>query len=1364
MPGMFSSKRRSASVGQVHNRQASSSAAIAATSAFLKSSPSTTSLSSAAAAAALRSHTTSPEPIANIQTKRMVRRGSQSSNGSAAVFAGQNTAQGPGPLIRRGSSGSMTERTFRSPSPGGRVSPHRPKPAAPDAPPVPAVRPDLRVKTTHSPRPMSPVTNGNPSRGGKKSQMANSIPRPASAQARMSDSDRDVVSTRRNFSRPMSSNPGSPSLSPTRPSTAGSWFGAPIQTDAAPRHSTKIRPKSSSGVTPGVSSGIEAQLQGVARTPSKNYKKTNSAALQGALLAAGSLNPPPHGTAVAESSKAPRQTTQTKPARQSTNDVNGRRNDTNDQGSPSPANPRRPATLLHKQPSVVMEVPEPDEVAKLSSENRKSSNTNYTTATKSSPPAAEPRSKPQRASTPSNRKSSSTTSPRINSRPVSLEVPDAHAKSAHFSNEIIDTSPGGQHKPPGRSVSPAKSALKHSPSSSIRTNSPAATFNPSSPRLNGSDTSETMSMTSQDGKSGKKKKSARVSFDEGVVAPLVDTEAGKSSSANRSRSPGITDDDMNEMMKPRPALPSFGSVRTSPSRAPERGSEIAETSPQARTTSKSTIQGVSSDHAIGSILRNSQQPKSVPVTNGDEPLPPEVTTVEGNGQLSDTSDDEDPHVAVPLSAENANEVPATQSLWVKREAVVTPEPTENRAGIPAIEILPATPGIDDAHKLTEEHIGNAAESFETQGGDANQVVIPTVSAKSMEDSQVDPVPEAVKPMTGATETFGEALRTAQLDAQAEPAHVSADMDSDSDDSAAFSDAAEDPSELEPFGYASLDAIVESPVPARYRQAIPTASPSATSQIPESSPEVERAPEDGKDWSQTSAYWSHQKKQLQRRESDQVDESVPDEPEVSNPLGISQSQSSAAGMTRDIVSNPALEDLATNIPKTMRQQSPRTDVRQSTADQRPAQANSGMQRKTMRPMSASMAETRQVPLAQRKTPVATKGDDSDSESSFKRKRRSTSVADSGRYTMKRSMRSGSLDVPRVPRPQSPDGVPGSARWSVRSLSPVSPQANRGPTLRGENSRAKNKPAKNANRFSMTSFSKGAKPAASSSNRGSIAGGGIFKSRFADSDSDDDEAMPATSAPVRGGFPSRFVDSDDETQTQNNLAVATPVAQATQIDDDPFNDSSDDEDSKRRRSGRVGGRPSAKPMVPTQADIDRAMAVARQNVANMTGNQELLDPETPKGRVQKRGSMLVGTTAESQPAVSPPAQADGAPVAPAHFGICRDIDTEPGEQASAASTFTTNTVEPPRMKPLTEDKDEVDWPLTPPSKTTVAAPYSPRPATSDGVPASRRANIKQGRPGVPRSQSNSGPALLATEDGGEKTEKKKRFGRLRRAFGI
>lgn len=1360
----------------------------------------------------------------------------------------------------------MTERTFRSPSPGGRVSPHRPKPAAPDAPPVPAVRPDLRVKTTHSPRPMSPVTNGNPSRGGKKSQMANSIPRPASAQARMSDSDRDVVSTRRNFSRPMSSNPGSPSLSPTRPSTAGSWFGAPIQTDAAPRHSTKIRPKSSSGVTPGVSSGIEAQLQGVARTPSKNYKKTNSAALQGALLAAGSLNPPPHGTAVAESSKAPRQTTQTKPARQSTNDVNGRRNDTNDQGSPSPANPRRPATLLHKQPSVVMEVPEPDEVAKLSSENRKSSNTNYTTATKSSPPAAEPRSKPQRASTPSNRKSSSTTSPRINSRPVSLEVPDAHAKSAHFSNEIIDTSPGGQHKPPGRSVSPAKSALKHSPSSSIRTNSPAATFNPSSPRLNGSDTSETMSMTSQDGKSGKKKKSARVSFDEGVVAPLVDTEAGKSSSANRSRSPGITDDDMNEMMKPRPALPSFGSVRTSPSRAPERGSEIAETSPQARTTSKSTIQGVSSDHAIGSILRNSQQPKSVPVTNGDEPLPPEVTTVEGNGQLSDTSDDEDPHVAVPLSAENANEVPATQSLWVKREAVVTPEPTENRAGIPAIEILPATPGIDDAHKLTEEHIGNAAESFETQGGDANQVVIPTVSAKSMEDSQVDPVPEAVKPMTGATETFGEALRTAQLDAQAEPAHVSADMDSDSDDSAAFSDAAEDPSELEPFGYASLDAIVESPVPARYRQAIPTASPSATSQIPESSPEVERAPEDGKDWSQTSAYWSHQKKQLQRRESDQVDESVPDEPEVSNPLGISQSQSSAAGMTRDIVSNPALEDLATNIPakktvqasrqqpskpmrssmrssmrgsspeqnprdvqapalkKTMRQQSPRTDVRQSTADQRPAQANSGMQRKTMRPMSASMAETRQVPLAQRKTPVATKGDDSDSESSFKRKRRSTSVADSGRYTMKRSMRSGSLDVPRVPRPQSPDGVPGSARWSVRSLSPVSPQANRGafrqslrgtsipegPTLRGENSRAKNKPAKNANRFSMTSFSKGAKPAASSSNRGSIAGGGIFKSRFADSDSDDDEAMPATSAPVRGGFPSRFVDSDDETQTQNNLAVATPVAQATQIDDDPFNDSSDDEDSKRRRSGRVGGRPSAKPMVPTQADIDRAMAVARQNVANMTGNQELLDPETPKGRVQKRGSMLVGTTAESQPAVSPPAQADGAPVARRKgllgsiFGrknsdgpkaaispaspsrpqlptsesvvtltqspvssrgkLQRRNTPKMARRASAASTFTTNTVEPPRMKPLTEDKDEVDWPLTPPSKTTVAAPYSPRPATSDGVPASRRANIKQGRPGVPRSQSNSGPALLATEDGGEKTEKKKRFGRLRRAFGI
>ncbi|KAI9832978.1 MAG: hypothetical protein M1826_000757 [Phylliscum demangeonii] len=124
------------------NLDPSSSAATAAATAFLANRASNASLSSAAAAAALRSHTTSPVSVASTQTKRTVRR--QNSVGSNASAAGSLYGANGTSLRRQGSTGSMTERTFRATSP----SPNRPPSRAriepvPPVPPLPKSLPPI---------------------------------------------------------------------------------------------------------------------------------------------------------------------------------------------------------------------------------------------------------------------------------------------------------------------------------------------------------------------------------------------------------------------------------------------------------------------------------------------------------------------------------------------------------------------------------------------------------------------------------------------------------------------------------------------------------------------------------------------------------------------------------------------------------------------------------------------------------------------------------------------------------------------------------------------------------------------------------------------------------------------------------------------------------------------------------------------------------------------------------------------------------------------------------------------------------------------------------------------------------------------
>ncbi|KUI54132.1 hypothetical protein VP1G_01523 [Cytospora mali] len=117
---MFGSRRRYRPPNPPFNAStANPNAATAAASAFHRRSPSNVSLSAAAAAAALKARPTTPINVANVQTKRTQRR--SASQSSSAGWSTPDTGGRPGHLRRQSSSGSMTERSFRSPSPG---SPH----------------------------------------------------------------------------------------------------------------------------------------------------------------------------------------------------------------------------------------------------------------------------------------------------------------------------------------------------------------------------------------------------------------------------------------------------------------------------------------------------------------------------------------------------------------------------------------------------------------------------------------------------------------------------------------------------------------------------------------------------------------------------------------------------------------------------------------------------------------------------------------------------------------------------------------------------------------------------------------------------------------------------------------------------------------------------------------------------------------------------------------------------------------------------------------------------------------------------------------------------------------------------------------
>lgn len=1359
-------------------------------------------------------------PVSDVQTKRMLQRQT-----STASRGGDGRE-----LQRTNSSGSMTERTFRSPSPS------RPGQSLglDNAPPVPPV----------------PRTYNNEHAHRRASSMEPSMrivsPPPTKKAGRVASLDRAPVFPQKKL---QNQHPTSPTdeneleRSGSRGSINFSYpTGARPNSPPAPRPQSQSRNQVTNGFSQQAAEEIQNTLSQAADQPARKKKKRlASGSIEGSHLASAGLGSRPSGSAVTSysSSEDTAKQTPTHPSKKKKdnsgiNPQTDAHRETPAYSSDSDSAPEkskgkrslRASGLLNKQPSVVREDWEGEQedssplgrkaalradagLGRISSpsnvQGKKETaiaNTSKNIREISDPLVRQARPTPHLITTlPSatpERKTEALSHGHLevskDSSRQARQTSISPSRSTRFSTHLASEFSGRpRHEPPPRSVSPAKSALKHhspSPQSSSPIDGAALTgWNRTSQAS--SETSDNVSMASADGFGSKsqKKKSARVSFetDPEIVGTAVDVTPsntpiflspqhkdsvkkgwlGKSKGGHLDSIPA--EDDMEEVMRPRPVLPSFGSIRGRRDASAERAIPVAEmVSPSSSETSSASNlatldTSISSDHAIGGIL-----------ARGSQEIDHEART-----KLSRSS-----HAAATAkTAENAD-----QNLKWKTNGTLQPSP-EQPSGpfmapcIPSIAIQPATPGIGDTESRDEwvvEVPGGFPEAFEPEGdAPASQ----TGGAVSTEDREIatsspaeagisEPKPsELVAAEDPAVPTVGSISESFRQ--QTEPK-----SDSESGGSSIYSDAAEDLSDLEGDGFGSINAIVESPVmrvPAN-RMTTPPDSPLAgkvgnerlgahTRQdsweraethwrsVAERQRSIDQDQQKEQDAAQESPMKKNKKKKKRKTTRRVAETTTAGQPSKDNSLTPDSPQRT---MPQSSAYPGITEDKASSGPgamrRSMREQSEQTSdtsgfrssmrTRKSPEPQARGPPPSSLPRGALQKKQIPAAPAARSPATETNakhgpgfswssiTPLRrTLSDGSDSSSSFKRSRRPASSG--SKFTMRTGVRSGD------DRPASP---PAPAGRGVRSLSPqnrrpFSPMGQgtmrtsmRGsgdagvPTLRKQEQQ---RPSSTLSGFGKSrSKAKGApsKPLASKLN-----------SRFADSD--EDVSGPRT-------FRSRFEDSSDE---EPGLIKYRPVrgipGKPDEGDSTDLEDSSDEGEKRRAKPNRQG------PKSPGGVNGAGPKAARDPEGSSPTGSPASPVDGKKKGIFGRfRSKKAKDSTKAAQPV---PTEREGP-----HEQRRADLDGSRSPEMPASPDGKGKLQRRHTPQRMTSDS----WPLPP----KLIADDTQRPDTSDGTGNAEGVN---GRPGLGTRQDTSGTVRT---DGGTpvlgRTGKKKRFPMLRKAFGL
>lgn len=881
-------------------------AATAAASAFMRRG-SNASLSSAAAAAALRARPMTPTNVAEVQSKRAVRR----SPSVASMPGGKDRS--PGSQLRRTPSvGSMIERTFRSPSPGGRS----PMPRERNVPPVPNI-PDDHI-----------LASRKAAAGGQR----RSAPPPLQTQPFKTASEKmkggghhgswfggatagDAANVRRTDSvmhsatSPVEPRPGSvsPSINFSYPrgrvhSPSPSFDDQTLVYDA---NSRRMVPRGE----------LLARSQSVREVPERPRKKQQQQepSRSGSHLAKGTVarTQAPALEALPAQPAQPKQQLQPQPQPEP--------EPVEEEPAPAPApvaavapvataeQPQSPSKKKKKkkkkkaQPAatetsaaIVAEAPAMDHQAQVPDEPRTVAATELPAAVQQ-PRREEPKEAPPQqpiaqpvaaevaavAATPVVKAAANgqardpgvqlQSSPRA--ARVQSESPVRSARFAPAHDQLAV-----RHEPPPRSVSPRKSAMKLSSPRGV------------SPSDDGSEVSaRNLSPPRAEDPAVSRKKSARVSWDDRntvVVgesvqphetdSPVVPSPQSKKPWHNivtkyTKKEPSNLDED--ETMTPRPALPLFGSVREKKSKEAEERPLVR---PSERTWSgagETADAGQSSDAAIGAVLSQDQASRNAAnISKYREPLPPIVQSREGDSRgddlVSDSEDDLDTDGTTELDDATAATTPRTTQL-------LTPEPTtptkaafgaEATDGeVPTISVQQPSPRPQDP----KDNAFSGEQPHDVPGTFPH------------EDSPVEPTGVQDVPLTHAVST--DALPPAQPIEPAEsiesPSAAAAPVmdditeeEEETDRCSVYSDAYEDLEEVNGDGFMSLDAVVESPAGSKMAKKIQEqvmaqpADEARESRESSGSPIPPALAQSSNDWENAKAYWrslsTEQRRQLE----------------------------------------------------------------------------------------------------------------------------------------------------------------------------------------------------------------------------------------------------------------------------------------------------------------------------------------------------------------------------------------------------------------------------------------------------------------------------------------------------------------------
>ena len=969
-------------------------------------------------------------------------------------------------------------------------------------------------------------------------------------------------------------------------------------------------------------------------------------------------------------------------------------------------------------------------------------------------------------------------------RPQSLSP----ARSAHFSNVTVLATEGMKHEPPPRSLSPSKSVLKHSPSSSLANNSPTAShFVTRSPAGNLSD-------DGQDNEA-KRKKSIRVSFNkdtvlaadgnEGPALPKSPHPLGLKKKANN----GLrgSDDDLDDILKPSPELPSFGSVRGK--RILENESDSVDKDSETRSSSISDSMstlvdstGLSSDQAVGAAFVQNQIAKtislqSVPKSATSKPLLQDATTAKGFDNISESSNGEH-------SMEGSREVGnAANASTPEVHVLEDNEPTiadrslsssdDQPMNVPAIALQPATPAAvedDDRMSAAQGNFTNkAAEAIKyakEQGeiGSRDSTPTPTLSNSRLVES-----------------------RNAAPLAESE--------DSGNETTSIYSDAAEDVQDYQEAGFVSLDAMVERAVPSsesiKEKRSLQVGSRTSDSkdedliattitqakdtQLHDNSVEKKVTPVNHIHWGSNESI-----PQLKTFKQHSMQKRAP----ISS-TGTSEGK------------KPALKSALKNSEKR------KIDYENISKDTIENRQDKGTYA-SRRPSSSQFSESSLRQSKPRLLRGFSSDSDSDaSESSFKRSRTSSSFAD-GKHSMRRSMRAPSPAF--SDRPASVASAGG--RYKLAGLRPQSPERpstaqSMRTTLRGPRDTASSLRMQTASPARAGGFAKAQKPKPKPSRD-------RFRSRFNDSSDEEDTKRPTA-------FQSRFDDSDDEDSTRPRLAPVRGIPRQSNIPEGDSTDLADTEDEDKvppmRNMGRRNAKAQSLPPLPNGSTAKHAQGavLASGSLRSNTSSQGSLrqnarQTDQVNGTLQakhRRHHSLSSTlgfhksakhTTAGTGLTTPPAQSPILPGSPAttrsSVSTSRLRLRKPGffhrKNKSTAEAVPPVPPLPSAAWPLPDNytfgspkvqKQSVrPPPLSRTSFTTTvsgAGRLPERPQTSDGTtgitsPASTAIRLPMAGAARPQMARRTSTAMTATSAHGTvvsmRTGKSKKFPRLRRAFGL